>query len=136
MNTRPLLLHGVWMLLLVLTVTGCGHIDKSRAKKGTIHQVGLVWLKEAGDAETRRKVVEAVHDFARQIPEVKSAVVGATDGIGGPFSDTSYDLCFIVTFADEAARLRYNEHPVHQKAAKEVFLPHAKKLLFYRFVAQ
>lgn len=103
---------------------------------GEIHQVGLVWLKNAGNQDERRKVIEAIHQFGSEIPEVRHAVVGRTDGIGGPFSDTSYDLCFIVTFRDEAARKRYNDHPAHLKAAKEVFLPLSRKLLFYRFVSE
>jgi hypothetical protein len=67
---------------------------------------------------------------------VQSATVGEPDGIAGPFSDTTFDLCFILTFKSEEARQRYAKHPVHEKAAKEVFLPLAKKLLFYRFVAR
>jgi len=98
--------------------------------------VGLVWLKNAGSHEDQRRVVQAVHAFGKNIPEVKHASVGRTDGVGGAFSDTSYDVCFILSFEDEAARLRYNESPVHLKAAQEVFLPLSRKLLFYRFVGE
>lgn len=136
MKTKHLLVRSLCILLASMALVSCGHIGKPKTSKGVIHQVGLVWLKEAGDEETRKKVVEAVHDFGRHIPEVESAAVGMTDGEAGPYSDASYDLCFILTFADEAARQRYNEHPVHQKAAKEIFLPHSRKLLFYRFVGQ
>ena len=101
-----------------------------------MHQVGLVWLKKAGSKEDQQKVIEAVHSFGRSIPEVKQVKVGRSDGIGGPFSDTSYDLCFILSFEDEAARQHYNVHPVHQTAAQNVFLPLSKKLLFYRFVGE
>ena len=77
-----------------------------------------------------------MHSFGSSIPEVKQVRVGRSDGIGGPFSDTSYDLCFILSFEDEAARQRYNAHPVHQAAASKVFLPLSKKLLFYRFISE
>lgn len=111
--------------------------SQGKGKTSTdIHQIGLVWLKNAGRQEDRQKVIDAVHSFGENIPEVKHAVVGRTDGIGGPFSDASYDVCFILTFEDESARLRYNEHPVHKKAGAEVFLPLSKKLLFYRFVGE
>ncbi|MDB6071695.1 MAG: uncharacterized protein JWL81_2866 [Verrucomicrobiales bacterium] len=100
---------------------------------GHLHQIGLVWLKNPGNATDRQKIIQAVHAFAKEIPEVKSATIGRTDGIGGPFSDTTYDLCFILTFENEAARQRYNNHPTHKKAGKELFLPLAKKLLLYRF---
>jgi hypothetical protein len=39
-------------------------------------------------------------------------------------------------FDDEAAMDRYAKHPVHEKAAQEAFLPLARKLLFYDFVAE
>jgi hypothetical protein len=126
-----------FLALLISTITiGCAQTGNRNSPRTGIQHIGLVWLKQAGNADARQKVIDAVHDFGRLIPEVKSAAVGTTDGIGGPYSDTSYDICFILTFADEAARQRYNEHPVHQKAAREVFLPLSRKLLFYRFVSQ
>lgn len=98
--------------------------------------MGFVWLKKPGNQAHQQRIIDAVHDFGRSIPEVKSVAVGKTDGIGGPFSDASYDVGFILTFESDAARLRYNSHPVHQKAAGEVFLPLSRKLLFYRFVSE
>lgn len=132
---RPLL-FALSVLWIAVAVTGCTHPGHRSNSHANIHQVGLVWLKQAGDADARQKVIDAVHEFERSIPEVKSAVVGQTDGLAGPYSDTSYDVCFVLTFADEAAVQRYGKHHVHQKAASEVFLPLSKKLLFYRFVGQ
>jgi len=123
-------------LSFILLLTGCSLSQRGDRAGGRLQQVGLVWLKRAGSQEDQQKVIEAVHAFGRSIPEVKSACVGRTDGEGGPFSDTSYDVCFILSFEDDAARQRYNVNPVHQKAAKEVFLPLSKKLLFYRFGAE
>ncbi|RYD24948.1 MAG: Dabb family protein, partial [Verrucomicrobiaceae bacterium] len=116
--------------------TGCASSPRPTVRAGTLYQVGLVWLKNPGSAEDRQKIIAAVHAFGKEIPEVKSAVVGQTDGIGGAFSDTGYDVCFIISFENEAARLRYNAHPVHQKAGGEVFLPLSRKLLFYRFASE
>ena len=39
-------------------------------------------------------------------------------------------------FDDRAALDRYARHPVHEKAAREEFLPLARKLLFYDFVSE
>lgn len=130
-STRLFLLASVLSLL-----AGCTHVPSANKPSGHLHQVGLVWLKNAGNQEDQQKVIEAIHAFDREIPEVTNAAVGRTDGIGGPFSETGYDLCFILSFEDEAARQRYNVHPTHQKAAQEVFLPLSKKLLFYRFVGE
>lgn len=136
MKTRRVLSH-ILLILIISIGAGCTHMEnRSSSQRGDIHQVGLVWLKEAGDANSRRRVIDAVHEFERSIPEVKSATVGVSDGIGGPYSDTSYDICFILTFKDEASRQRYGEHPVHQTLAKEVFLPLSRKLLFYRFMSE
>ncbi|MCD6050987.1 MAG: Dabb family protein [Verrucomicrobia bacterium] len=136
MKITSVLFRLMAVLLISLGGLGCAHVEKPRGSAAPIHQVGLVWLKQAGDADARQKVIAAVQEFARSIPEVRSATVGETDGVAGPFSDISYDVCFILTFKDEASRQRYGEHPVHQKAAQEVFLPLSRKLLFYRFINQ
>jgi hypothetical protein len=135
MKTIPFFARDIAVLSIVISGLGCAHVENRDHSKAPIHQVGLVWLKKQGDAEDRQKVISAVAEFARSIPEVKSATVGPSDRVEGPYSDTSYDLCFILTFTDEASRQRYSEHPVHQKAASTVFLPLSRKLLFYRFVA-
>src|SRR5688572_430398 len=123
--------------LLSLTVgSGCSLVKTDSASRGSIQQISLVWLKDKGDVRSRIKVIDAVHDFERLIPDVQSAVVGLGDGQSGGYVDGTFDVCFVLTFADEAARQRYNQHPVHTKAAKEVFLPLSKKLLFYRFAGQ
>ena len=121
---------------LSLLLAGCAASQRAGKAGGRLHQVGLVWLKNAGSLEDQRRVIDAVHAFGKNILEVKHAHVGRTDGVGGAFSDTSYDVCFILSFEDEAARLRYNANPVHLKAAKEVFLPLSRKLLFYRFAGE
>lgn len=119
---------------LLATILGSCAPVRPESRPGAIQQIGFVWLKRPGNPEDRQKVVDAVHGFAREIPEVLDARVGPSDGIGGPFADASYDIGFILSFADEAARQRYNRHPVHEKAATQTFLPLSRKLLFYRFV--
>lgn len=133
-STRLFLLLALFFTCCLLPA--CTTPRAAIASKGQIHQVGLVWLKNAGNTTQRQEIITAVHSFAREIPEVKSAIVGRTHGEGGTFSDASYDVCFILGFESEATRLRYNSHPVHEKAAREVFLPLSRKLLFYRFVSE
>ena len=134
--TAPHILRLIHLIATACLLVSCATARHTAAPKGSLHQIGFVWLKEAGNTADRQKIINAVHDFGREIPEVRSVAVGKTDGIGGPFSDASYDVSFILTFENDAARLRYNAHPVHQKAAKEVFLPLSRKLLFYRFVCE
>ena len=134
-GARRIIIQAVAALLIVAGGIGCSHVD-ARPGGVAVHQVGLVWLKEPGNPKVRQKVIDAVNEFERSIPEVQDAIVGETDRVAGPMTDTSYDVCFILTFKDEAARQRYATHPVHQKAATEVVLPLSEKLLFYRFVGE
>lgn len=123
-------------LLSLMVGGGCSQVKTGSVARGSIQQVSLVWLKDKGDVRARTKVIDAVRDFGRLIPDVQSAVVGYGDGQSGGYVDGTFDVCFILTFADEAARHRYNQHPVHTKAAKEIFFPLSSKLLFYRFTGQ
>lgn len=106
------------------------------AKESKLHHIGLVWLKEPGNAEHRRKIIEAAHAFAREIPEVESLSVGQTLPSTSSYVDASFDICFVMKLKDKAAMDRYGAHPVHQKAAQEVFLPLSKKIMFYDFIAE
>lgn len=115
--------------------SGCATTSKP-AVAGKIFHVGLVWLKEPGNAEQRQKIVAAAHAFAREIPEMQFLSVGQTLPSTSPYVDASFDVCIVMQFADKSAMERYNQHPVHQKAAQEAFLPLSKKILFYDFVSE
>lgn len=136
MKNKYPLAQSLFILVMSFSLAVAHSEESKKATVAKLHQIGLVWLKDAGDEEKRQKVIDAVHEFGRAIPEVKSAVIGTSAGQESPYLDTSYDLCFILTFEDEESRQRYNEHPVHQKAAQEVFLPLSEKLQFYLFVSQ
>jgi hypothetical protein len=122
-------------LSLALFVSGCATTPKS-AQTGKINHIGFVWLKEPGNAEHQQKIIDATHAFAREIPEVKLLAVGKTLPKASPYVDASFDICLSMQFDDQAAMERYNQHPVHQKAAQEVFFPLAAKFLFYDFVSE
>ena len=125
----------VFAILTAAFVSGCATAPKP-ASSGKIYHIGLVWLKEPGNAEHRQKIVAAAHAFAREIPEVKFLSVGQTLPAASSYVDASFDVCVVMQFADKAAMERYNQHPVHQKAAHEAFLPLSQKILFYDFVSE
>jgi hypothetical protein len=106
------------------------------AKEGKLYHVGLVWLKEPGNAEQRKKIIEAAHAFAKEIPEVESLSVGQTLPQTSSYVDASFDVCLVMRFQDKSAMDRYGANPVHQQAAREVFLPLSNKILFYDFIAE
>jgi len=124
-----------FVLALAIFLSGCATALKPAAS-GKVYHIGLVWLKEPGNAEQRQKIVAAAHDFAREIPEVKFLSVGQTLSSPSSYVDDSFDVCVVMQFADKAAMERYNQHPVHQKAAQEAFLPLSQRILFYDFVSE
>ncbi len=115
--------------------TGCATTPK-QATAGKFYHVGLVWLKEPGNAEHRQQIITAAHSFAQEIPEVEFLSVGQTVPSTSTYVDDSFDICFVMRLEDKAALDRYGKHPVHQKAAQEVFLPLAHKFLFYDFTSE
>lgn len=137
-NKKPIIPQPIVTILalsLALFVSGCATTPKS-AQTGKINHIGFVWLKEPGNAEHRQQIIAAAHSFAREIPEVKLLSVGQTLPKTSPYVDASFDVCLTMQFDDQAAMERYNQHPVHQKAAQEVFFPLAEKFLFYDFVSE
>ena len=122
-------------LVAAIFFTGCATASK-QAKAGKFYHVGLVWLKEPGNAEHRQKIIAAAHSFAREIPEVEFLSVGQTLPKTSQWTDASFDICFVMRLEDKAALDRYGKHPVHEKAAKEVFLPLSQKILFYDFTSE
>lgn len=106
------------------------------ATKGKLHHTGFIWLKEPGNREHQQRLIDAAHRFAREIPEVRGLSVGRSVPKGSPLVDTSFDICLTMYFDDQAAMERYNRHPVHEKAAREDFLPLAAKFVFYDFVSE
>jgi hypothetical protein len=115
--------------------TGCA-TEPKQATAGKFYHVGLVWLKEPGNAEHRQKIIAAAHSFAREIPEVEFLSVGQTLPKTSQWADASFDICLVMRLEDRAALDRYGRHPVHQKAAQEVFLPLSQKILFYDFTSE
>ena len=122
-------------LVAAIFLTGCATATK-QATAGKFYHVGLVWLKEPGNAEHRQAITAAAHSFAREIPEVQFLSVGQSPASTSPYVDDSFDLCFVMRLEDKAALDRYGKHPVHQKAAQEVFLPLSQKILFYDFTSE
>lgn len=122
-------------LLAAVVLTGCS-TTRTPATAGKFYHVGLVWLKEPGNAEHRQKIIAAAHSFAREIPEVEFLSVGQSLPKSSELVDASFDICFVMRLENKAALDRYGKHPVHQKAAHEVFLPLSQKILFYDFKSE
>ena len=122
-------------LAIAAFLSGCATAPKA-AEAAKLYHVGLVWLKEPGNAEHRQRIITAAHSFAREIPEVQFLSVGQTLPRTSSWADASFDICFVMRLEDKAAMDRYGKNPVHQKAAQEVFLPLSQKILFYDFTSE
>jgi hypothetical protein len=121
--------------LVLIFFTGCATAPK-HTTGGKFYHVGLVWLKEPGNAEHRQKIIAAAHSFGHDIPEVEFLSVGQSPPSTSSYVDDSFDICFVIRLEDKAALDRYGKHPVHAKAAQEVFLPLSRKILFYDFISE
>jgi hypothetical protein len=121
--------------LLATGLAACASAP-ARERTGRLHHVGLVWLKEPGNAVQRQQLIDAAHRFAREIPEVRALSVGRALAQQSSLVDDSFDVCFVMELDDQAALDRYAKHPVHEQAALELFLPLAEKILFYDFVGE
>jgi hypothetical protein len=122
-------------LVMAMLFTGCA-ATHNHTSAGKFYHVALIWLKEPGNAEHRQKIIAAAHSFGREIPEVEFLSLGQSPESTSSYVDDSFDICFVMRLADKAALDRYGKHPVHVKAAQEVFLPLSNKIQFYDFISE
>jgi hypothetical protein len=59
-------------LVAAFLFSGCATASK-QAVAGKFYHVGLVWLKEPGNAEHRQKIIAAAHSFGRKFPKWNSS---------------------------------------------------------------
>ena len=122
--------------LLALTFFPFRASSVEPAEKGKLTHIGLVWLKNPGNAAERQRLINGLHRFGREIPEVRSLAVGQPHPSSSKLVDSTFDVCFTMQFDDQAALDRYGKNPIHQKAAENAFLPLSQKILFYDFITE
>ncbi len=136
-KSHPVLrIYQTAIAILALAAFSTDTFAAEPAVKGKLTHIGLVWLKNHGSAAERQRLIDALHKFAREIPEVRALSVGQPLSSGSKLVDSTFDVCFTMEFDDQAALERYSQNSVHQKAAEEAFLPLAHKILFYDFITE
>jgi len=95
-----------------------------------IHHFVLCWLKEPGNLEHRKQIIEASKAF-RGIPGVLEIRVGVAVPSDRSIVDDSFDVGILVVVRDKESLSSYLEHPLHQKAKKDTLLPLVDKILVY-----
>ncbi|MBX7212130.1 MAG: Dabb family protein [Verrucomicrobiaceae bacterium] len=126
--------HLVIALSTAALLSSCSSCPFSGSQRGKIAHTVFVWLKKPGDQGDRQKLIAAAKKLKTEIPEVETVTVGQMLPSKRPIVDSTYDVGFVMRFANQAALDRYEQNPIHQKAVKEQLLPMAKKVQVYDFV--
>lgn len=130
------LIFSTAVLLLASGLPACSTGPLAKSQAGKVDHCVFVWLKKSGDKTDRARLVEAARRFEREIPEIERLTVGQMLPSARPIVDSTYDVAFIMRFADKAAMDRYEQHPVHQAAVKDLLLPVSKKVQVYDLVVE
>ena len=118
------------LLLTLLASTGCAGLGSQH--DGALQHVVLVWLKDAGSAEQRARIIEVSKSF-RDIPGVLDVQAGKAVASDRDIVDDSFDVGILVVVPDERRLQEYLVHPIHQKAKNDVLVPLVEKMLVYAF---
>jgi hypothetical protein len=97
-----------------------------------VHHVVVCWLKEPGNADARRRIVEASRAFGG-LPGVVAVSAGEPIESDRPIVDDSFDVAITMTFASQAALDAYLVHPEHRRATAGVLGPLVEKIVVYDF---
>ena len=116
------------LLLTLLASTGCASLGSRH--DGALQHVVLIWLKDAGNAEQRAKIIEGSKAF-RDIPGVLDVQAGKAGASERDIVDDSFDVGILVVVPDERRLAEYLAHPIHQRAKSDVLMPLVEKILVY-----
>ena len=98
---------------------------------GKVEHIVLVWLKRPGNAADRATVIAATKKFQAEIQGIQHLSVGQVVPSDRDIVDDSFDVGFVMRFANKDDMTAYEKHAVHVNTVKEKLLPLAKKILVY-----
>lgn len=110
---------------------GCGNADSG--DDAQLHHIVLMWQKLPGNPTHRKQLIEAGRKFA-DIPGVKSVRAGRAVLSDRALVDDSFDVAFVLSFADKAALQNYLDHPEHQQAVTGTLQQLVDKIIVYDFI--
>jgi hypothetical protein len=129
------------IFILFSAFSGCSALslnfnDQSRqekdASKARLYHVVLCWLNEPGNEIHRKQIIEITKTF-HKIPGVLDAQAGEVVMSDRDIVDDSYDVGILIVTKNENELQKYLDHPIHQKAKKDVLVPLVDKILVYDF---
>jgi len=140
MNNKSIFLISLF-LSIFLFLSGCYTVhfkdgttsrEENATKEKRLYHVVLCWLKEPGDEMHRKQIIEISKTF-QKIPGVIEAQAGEVVMSDRDIVDDSYDVGILIVTKNENELQKYLDHPIHQKAKKDVLVPLVDKILVYDF---
>jgi hypothetical protein len=125
-------LKKVAICLTVMFLCSCAGMNFSK-KKSKVNHVVLCWLKDKGNQEQRRLLIEQSLKF-EDIPGVLEVRAGEVLKSTRPIVDSSYDVAIFLSFSSVEDMQAYIVHPKHEAAVQSIIKPLVKKVLVYDFV--
>ena len=92
----------------------------------------LCWLKDPGNIENQKRIVNATKSF-RKIPGVLEARAGQVIPSDRSIVDDTYDVGILVIVADAESLTEYLQNPIHQQIKKDILVPLVREILVYDF---
>ena len=108
-------------------------VDIHVGKAPKLRHVVVAWLKDHGNAAQRTQLLEA-GDKLRTIPGVQQVVMGQCLPSPRPVVDSTFDVAYVMTFADAEHLQQYLVHPTHVQLVKDVLKPLTKRLQVYDLI--
>ncbi len=133
MNFSP----GIWIsasqavasLVLLLSLASCAALPE-RPSRGIDHVV-IVWLKRPGNADDKAKLVATSKELRRALPVMREMSYGRPLPSERPAVDDTFDLAFVMRFANRKDLAAYENSAIHRHAANEILRPLSRKIAIY-----
>lgn len=129
--SRSIPILAVLASILLLGACATSPFANRTAPPGKVEHIVLVWLKNPGDAADRDALIAVAKAFPAQIREIEHLSVGTAVPSERDIVDDSFDVGFVMRFANEADLATYVDHPDHVNAVKEKLKPIAAKVVVY-----
>jgi hypothetical protein len=124
------------VLFLTVLIVGCSSsqpkplVDPVRPLHAPIVHVVICWQKDPGDAAERDALLNAA-DALRSIPGVLRVSTGTTLPSTRPVVDSTWDVAFLIYFADQQTMNGYLSNPQHLKLKRDVLDPNVRQIKVY-----
>ena len=133
MNFAP----GTWIsaskavasLVLLLSFASCAALPE-RQSRGIDHIV-IVWLRRPGNPDDIAKLVATSKELQRALPVMRGMSYGRPLPSERPVVDDTFDLAFVMRFANRKDLAAYENSATHRQAATEILRPLSRKIVIY-----